>query len=66
MTLHRLTNMLLVISILSSMAAAQVFLDGPSDTDAAMAQAQSLQDATKAAHTEQRMARAIKTAGVAL
>ena len=66
MTLHRLVNILLIIFILGSMGAAQLFLDGPSDVQAADAQAQSLQDARKAAQSEVRIAKARKAAGVAL
>ena len=65
MSTHRIINSLLAL-LIAGLLSSSYLIDGPGDTDAAQAQASSLQDATKAAHTEQRMARAIKTAGVAL
>lgn len=66
MRLHRIINIALLAFILTAMLGAQVLLGGPSDHQAAQAQASNLQDATKAAHAEQRMAKARKAAGVAL
>ena len=65
MTLHRAINWLLALAI-SAILSTSYLLDGPTDTDAAQAQAMSLQDARKAAHADVRMAKARKAAGVAL
>ena len=66
MSRHRIINIALLAFILGAMLAAQVLLDGPSDHQAAQAQASSVQDATKAANAEQSMAKARKASGVAL
>lgn len=66
MSHHRIINIALLVFILIAMLAAQVLLDGPTDHQAAQAQASSLQDACKAAHADVRMAKARKAAGMAL
>ena len=66
MSLHRIINIALLAFILGAMITAQVMLDGPTDYQAAQAQASSLQDARKAAQTDVRIAKARKAAGVAL
>jgi hypothetical protein len=65
MTLHRFTNWLLAFAI-CAMLCTSYLLDGPTDHQAAQAQASSLQDAQKAAKSEQHLANARKAAGVAL
>lgn len=66
MSRHRIINIALLVFILGTMVTAQVMLDGPTDHQAAQAQASSLQDARKAAQTDVSMAKARKAAGVAL
>lgn len=65
MSAHRIVNALLALLIAGIMSTSYL-LDGPTDHQTAQAQASSLQDAKKAARTEQRMAKASKAAGVAL
>lgn len=65
MTIHRLINWALAAIIAVGMGSSYL-LDGPSDIDADQAQLMSLRDAQKAAKAEKRLAKAQKSAGVAL
>lgn len=65
MSLHRAINWLLALAI-CFMLCTSYLLDGPTDHQAAQAQASSLQDARQTARTEQHLAKARKAAGVAL
>jgi hypothetical protein len=65
MTIHRTINLLLALAIAAIMSTAYL-LDGPTDHQAAQAQANSLLDARQAARADVRMANARKAAGVAL
>ena len=65
MSFHRMINWTLA-GIIAAILCTSYLLDGPTDTQAAQAQANSTQDAQKSARTEMHLARARKAAGVAL
>jgi len=64
-SLHRLLNYCLALCIAGILSTGYM-LDGPTDHQAAQAQASSTQDAQQVAKAEQRKAQATKVAGVAL
>ena len=65
MSAHRIINWLLALAI-AAMLSTSYLLDGPSDHQAAQAEASSVQDAHQAAAADVAQARARKAAGVAL